>query len=140
MTAALALLRRVPIWVWIVLVLLAIVGVQRAELSHYRASAATDATTITALRQAQTTNLETIATLRTANAQWAQKYAAQLQNAKVYVDALRDYSTKLEAKKTAAEHTIQVIYEHDPSARAWASEPVPVAVADRLRDGARRPN
>lgn len=138
MAAALALLRRVPIWVWVLIASLAVIGVQRVELSHYRARAATDAATIASYRDAQATNLAALATLRLANTQWAEKYAAQLQNAKVYVDALRDYSTKLEAKKTAAEHTIQVIYEHDPSARAWADQPVPVAVADRLRDGARR--
>lgn len=140
MTVLLALLRRVPIWIWAVVVLLGIVGGQQRVIHrqqvYVRQARASTKEAVDALGTANAA----IVKLQTANRQCVDENAANLARAKTYFDAARDYAAQLQAQKDKAEHTIQVIYEHDPSARQWGATRVPPAIADQLRAGARRPH
>ena len=123
----------------IVLLLLA-VGIQQFVIHRQRVDVVQARTYAKEAVDALGTANAAIAKLQTANRQCVDENAANLARAKTYFDAARDYADKLQAQKDKAEHTIQVIYEHDPSARQWGATRVPPAIADQLRAGARRPH
>ena len=126
-------LRKVPIWAWLALAAAGVIGWQHIEISHYRSKIAAVQAQSAAYVSAQQTQLATIAQLKLANQQWAGKDAADLALGKTYADAATQYALKQQAQKQSAQHTIKVIYEHDPSARQWSALPVPAGIADSLR-------
>ena len=71
--------------------------------------------------------------LAATNAELANGRAADRQAAAAAVDALTAKNKTLAAQLAAAKSQREVIYAHDPDAAAWARQPVPAAVADRLR-------
>ena len=123
-----------------ILVLLLTVGVQQWTIQHQRADVVQARTYAKEAVDALGTANAAVAKLQTANRECVDKNAANQTLARSYFDAMREYAVKLEADKAKTERTIQVIYEHDPSARQWADTRVPPAIADRLRAGADRPH
>ena len=136
MIAILGLLRKVPVWAWLALAAAGVIGWQHVEISHYRSKMAALQAQSAAYVAAQKTQLATIARLKLANQRWAAKDAADLALGKTYADAAEHYAQQQQSQKQTAQHTIQVIYEHDPSAKHWADQPVPDAVAASLHDNA----
>ena len=140
MIAILGLLRKVPVWAWLALAAAGVIGWQHVEISHYRSKVAALQAQSAAYVAAQQTQLATIAQLKLANQQWAGKDAADLALGKTYADAATQYALKQQAQKQSAQHTIKVIYAHDPAARQWADGRVPAAIADQLRANAGNPH
>jgi len=138
--AVLGLLRKVPVWAWLALAAAGVIGWQHVEISHYRSKVAAVQAQSAAYVAAQKTQLATIARLKLANQQWAGKDAADLALGKTYADAATQYALKQQAQKQSAQHTIKVIYAHDPAARQWADGRVPAAIADQLRANAGNPH
>jgi len=138
--AILGLLRKVPVWAWLALAAAGVIGWQHVEISHYRSKVAAVQAQSAAYVSAQQTQLATIAQLKLANQQWAGKDAADLALGKTYADAATQYALKQQAQKQSAQHTIKVIYAHDPAARQWADGRVPAAIADQLRANAGNPH
>ena len=129
-------LRKVPFWLWLALAAAGVIGWQHVEISHYRSKVATVEAQSAAYVAAQKTQLATIATLQLANRQWAAKYDADMAMGKFYTDAAVKYALAQQKQKFAAQRSLKVIYEHDPSARQWSERQPPAAVADRLRANA----
>lgn len=123
-----------------ILILLLTVGVQQWAIQHQRAAVVEARAVASKSIEALDTANTAVAKLQLANRQCAEENAANLALSKTYLSAARDYVAKLQAEKAKNERTIQVIYEHDPSARQWADTRVPPAIADRLRAGADRPH
>ena len=136
MSAVLAVLGKVPLWVWIALLAAGVIVVQHLEVKHAKAQIIALNTETDSLKASAYANLTTIAKLEAANKQWASKDAADLALGKTYADAAEQYSQQMQAQRNAAQTTIQRIYTHDPSARQWAALPVPVGIADSLRANA----
>lgn len=134
------LLRKVPLWAWLALAALCVIGWQHIEISHYRSKIADVQAQSAAYVSAQQTQLATIATLQEANKRWASKDAADLALGKTYADAATQYAQQQQAQKQSAQHTIKVIYAHDPAARQWADGRVPAAIADQLHANAGNPH
>ena len=71
--------------------------------------------------------------LAATNAELANGREADQRAAAAAVDALTAKNKTLVAQLAAAKSQREVIYAHDPHAATWARQPVPAAVADRLR-------
>ena len=139
MIAILALLRRVPLWVWLALAALAVIGWQHVEITHYRSRAAAMLAQSRAYADTQRSQLATIATLQAANRQWASKYAADMAVGKSYTDAAMQYAKQMQDAAHASAQKLRVIYDNVPSARAWAAASPPADVVRQLRDNASGP-
>lgn len=83
---------------------------------------------------ANATNVHTIDKLKTANAEWAEKYRADLALSEAAVAAVASERDALEAALQQARRDREAVYETDPSAAAWSRTRIPAAVADSLRD------
>jgi hypothetical protein len=120
-----------------VLLLIAALGVT-AYVEHVQLQAA-DAR-VDAMRierdTAKAANVEladTVAELQHTNDELANGRAADQRAAAAAVDALAAKNKTLAAQLAVAKSQREVIYAQDPDAAAWARQPVPGAVADRLR-------
>lgn len=133
---------RILIYTLGVLLLIALValGVKSLELSYARRDIGALKNIVGAYKLAAKDNLDTIARLELANRQCAAKNAANERLARSFFNAERDYAAQLQVAKSKTERTIQVIYEHDPSARQWGVVAVPPGIVERLRAGSHRPN
>ena len=140
MTVILALLRKVPLWVWLALAAAGVIGWQHVEISHYRSRITSMQAQSAAYVATQRTQLATIAQLQLANRGWAAKYAADMVVGKSYTDAAVSYARQQQAAADASAHKLQVIYDNVPAARQWAAAMPPVAVTRELRDNARGPH
>ena len=136
----LALLRKVPIWVWLALAAAGVIGWQHVEISHYRSKVAALQAQSAAYVAAQKTQLATIATLQAANKGWAAKYDADMAMGKSYTDAAMRYARQQQAAADATSHKLRVIYDNVPAARQWAAAAPPAAVVQQLRDNAGSPH
>lgn len=128
MTAVLALLAKVPIWAWALLIALGVIGWQHVEVSHYRAQATSAKAAVVAVKAANAANLATIVALKAANDRWARDNAANLADAKVYTDAAMAFAKKQQAEADAAKAKLRASYERQPDAKAWADARVPDSV------------
>lgn len=132
MTAILALLAKLPMWLYILVFAVAIIGLQQWRIHHYRAQATSLQSVANTLSEANQTNVATIATLKAANDQWARENAASLANAKIYADAAMEYAKQQQAAAESANAKLRAIYAKQPDAKAWASVPLPADVAGVL--------
>jgi hypothetical protein len=107
-------------------------GLQAWRLHSLNKTVVKQASALTTYHAAQTTNLATIDTLKKANRDWAGRCAVV---PGAQDDAVRLLGIKIAALQddlVEARNSREVIYVHDPKARAWADAPVPAAVADQL--------
>ena len=82
---------------------------------------------------AQESNLKTIENYKQANLEWSLSSQKQLENAKYYLDASREYGQIETAKAIKAQKSLDNLYAKHPEARAWSVIPVDAAVASSLR-------
>lgn len=82
---------------------------------------------------AQESNLKTIENYKQANLEWSLSSQKQLENAKYYLDASREYGQIETAKAIKAQKSLDNLYAKHPEARAWSVIPVDAAVARSLR-------
>lgn len=128
--------RLIPIWLYILVFAVAVIGVQQWRIHHAHAQLTALQGVANTLHEANQANLATIATLKAANDKWARENAANLANAKVYTDAAMAYAKKQQAEADAAKAKLKAIYERQPDAKAWASVAVPASVTRVLREQA----
>ncbi len=133
MTAVLALLAKVPVWVWLALAAAGVIGWQHLEISHYRSKVAALQAQSAAYVATQKTQLASIAALQLANRGWAAKYAADMAMSKSYAEAAMRYARQQQAAADASSHKLQVVYDNVPAARQWAAQVVPESIAKQLR-------
>jgi uncharacterized membrane protein affecting hemolysin expression len=136
MTAILAILAKLPMWLYILIFAVCIIGVQQWRIHHAHAQVTALQGVANTLHEANQTNVATIATLEAANRKWADDNAANLANAKVYADAAMEYAKQQQAAAESANAKLRAIYAKQPDAKAWADVPVPAGVA-RVADGMR---
>lgn len=134
MTAVWALLAKVPLWAWVLLIALGVIGWQRVELRHCEARAVTLKSAVSTFQDAQTTNLSTIATLERANTDWADKCKANQPEARQQAQLSAQADAKRQAGAAKSIKSLQATYASEPTVKAWADTRVPAAVADRLRE------
>lgn len=136
-SAALAIISKVPLWVWIALVAAGVIVVQHLEVNHYKAQASALVTESASLKAAQYASLSTIETQRVALKQWADKYKADMENGAVITKQAAQFAADQRHANQTSQQKLRVIYEHFPSVKAWAAaRSAPVAVVDRMRDNA----
>lgn len=109
-------------------------GVQTWRASHYKTQVITFKSAVLTFESAQKTNLATIATLQSANAEWASKCKADQPKARQQAQESAQADAKRQAGVAKSIKSLQATYEHEPTAKAWADTRVPAAVADRLRE------
>ena len=139
MTVILALLRKVPLWVWLALAAAGVIGWQHVEIVHYRGKVGALQAQSAANVAAQKAQLATIAALQLANRGWADKYAVDMAMSKSYTDAAMRYARQQQAAADASSHKLRVIYDNVPAARQWAAAAPPADVVRQLRDNASGP-
>lgn len=83
---------------------------------------------------ANATNLEAIARLTAANTAWAAQAEAKDREAAAAIAALAGERDRLADELERRRQARQRIYDHDQDAAAWARQPVPAVLADRLRE------
>lgn len=132
----LALLKLIPWWAYAAAALLAIIGLQVLEVSHYKSDEARYKAADAAYASAQVTNLATIASLQSANAKWASAANDAQDNAKTYAAAIAQYEVQQNNLSTAASKNLKVYYASHPLARAWSATPVDPGVVEQLRANA----
>lgn len=136
---AIKFLASIPWWAWLVIAV-AVAAFVYGE-TRYRAGVAAQAVETEAARSAfdkcvavNATNGQTIDKLQQANADWANKNAADVAAGKLAVAAVereRD-ALQTEVDKRRADRT--KTYANDPTAGAWARTVVPASVARSLQD------
>lgn len=127
-----SLARSIPVWVYALLALLLLLGVQQLRVQHYRAQAITLQSAVLTFESAQKTNLDTIATLQRANADWARKCAADQTRA---LDEARNSAQADAQRQDKAAESIQTLRaeaKNDVSVKAWYDQPVPAAAVRML--------
>ena len=82
---------------------------------------------------AQESNLKTIENYKQANLEWSLSSQKQLENAKYYLDASREYGQIETAKAIKAQKSLDTLYAKHPESRAWSVIPVDASVARSLR-------
>lgn len=125
--------RLIPVWAYITLAALLLIGVQQWRVSHYRSQAETFQSAVVTFKSAQTTNLATIHTLQAANADWASKCAANQPEARQQAQLSVAGDARRQAEASKSIESLRATYEHEPTVKAWADTRVPAAVAYRLR-------
>jgi uncharacterized membrane protein affecting hemolysin expression len=135
MTAILALLAKLPMWLYILIFAIAIIGVQQLRIHHAHAQVTALQGVANTLHEANQTNVATIATLEAANRKWADDNAANLANAKVYADAAMEYAKQQQAAAESANAKLKALYAKQPDAKAWADARMPDAVVRVLTEG-----
>ena len=88
---------------------------------------------VIAYQSAQESNLKTIEDYKRANLEWSDASERQIENAKYYLDASREYGQIETAKAIKAQKSLDNLYAKHPEARAWSVIPVDAAVARSLR-------
>ena len=87
-----------------------------------------------AVLEAQATAQEgVVAQLRRENKAWADKHRADLTAAATAVERVERETQRLLRENTRLKRELDEVYRDDPEAAAWADQPVPAAVLDRLR-------
>ena len=113
----------------LLLVLVFVFGWQKKSLREQRDGF--KAQTV-ALTSANASNVQAIASLKSANATWAATCSVgspAQQNALTEL-ARKNQDLSLQAANLSAE--LEAIYARDPNARAWGSTGIPASVADKL--------
>jgi hypothetical protein len=136
MTAILALLAKLPMWLYILIFAVCIIGVQQLRIHHAHAQLTALQGVANTLHEANQTNQATIVALKAANDKWARENAANLANAKTYTDAAMEYAHQQQAAAATANAKLKALYAKQPDAKTWADVPVPAGVA-RVADGMR---
>jgi hypothetical protein len=132
MTAVLSLLAKVPLWAWVLLIALVVIGWQRAEVSHYRAKTITLQSAVKTFESAQTANLATIKVLLAANADWASKCKANEPEARHEAELSAQGDAKRQAAAQKSVKSLQATYAREPTVKAWADTRVPDAAVRML--------
>jgi hypothetical protein len=143
MTAILALLAKLPMWLYILIFAVCIIGVQQLRIHHAHAQVTALQGVANTLHEANQTNQATIVALKATNDKWARDNAANLANAKVYTDAALEYAKQQQAAAKSANEKLKALYAKQPDAKAWADLPVPAGVAhvaDSMREQAGSPH
>lgn len=73
--------------------------------------------------------------LRQANATWARLHRERLAEVEGAVKRAERESQRVLAENARLKRELDEVYRDDPDAAAWADQPVPSAVLDRLRYG-----
>jgi len=136
MTTILALLAKLPWWLYVALALFAIIGFQALEVHHYKSSEATYKASDAIYQSAQKTNLATIATLKAANLLWSSSADKQQELAATSIGQDASYASIQAQNEAKANQNLKVIYERVPAARTWSTVPVDLSVAAQLRANA----
>lgn len=71
--------------------------------------------------------------LRQANATWARLHRARLAEVQGAVTRAERETKRILAENARLKRELDEVYRDDPEAAAWADQPVPPAVLDRLR-------
>ncbi len=124
---------KLSLWICIGLSLLLVIILECLWIKHQSSEISTYKAYVETFKDTQKTNLATINDLQAANAKWASDSAVQIENGKAYTKAAVDYALQQQAKASKANHTLQAIYAHDPSARAWANTSVDRSIEQQLR-------
>lgn len=128
MTALLALLGKVPVWIWLALIALGVIGWQHIEVTHYKAAAVSAKAETVAVKAANVANLATITKLEQANRDWADKYAADVATATKAAQDAKTYAEAQHRAAQAAQKALNDAYAAHPDAKAWADSVVPSSV------------
>ena len=141
MIAILAILKRIPLWLYVGAALGAMLGIQTLRLHFAANDLAAAKAQEAAYVSAQATNLQTIHDQQVQLANWQAKFDAGIRAA--HQAAQLAIASAIESANRArqAQHQLKVIYEHAPaSVRACGAVPVPRAGLVQLRDLASRPH
>lgn len=141
MIALLALLKRIPIWLYVGAGLAALLGIQTLRLHFADSNLAVAKAQEAAYVSAQVTNLATIQTQQTQLASWQSKFATGIAAAHATAQLAVASAIESDHRAHAAQQQLKVIYEHSPaSVRACGPVAVPPAGVVQLRDIAGRPH
>lgn len=120
---------KLPIWLYIALTALLVIGVQQWRVHVSNQKVATFQSAVTAFQSAQQTNLSTIATLQRANDDWAGKCEANQPEARHEAELSVAGDIKRHAAADANIKTLHNEAEHDVSVKTWLEQPVPTGIA-----------
>lgn len=135
MTAILALLAKLPMWLYILVFAVCVISVQQWRVHHYRAQAAALQGVANTLHDANQTNLATIDALKATVDDWKHKCAANELEARQQAQASVAADRKSNARLDANIKTLHKEAAHDVSVKAWYEQPLPAAAVRVLAQG-----
>ena len=128
-----ALLAKVPMWAWILVAALLVIGVQQWRVHHYRAQAASLQGVANTLHDANLANQATIVALQATADDWARKCSANQPEARQQAQASAQGDAKRRAQAADSIKNLRYQVQHDAIVKSWADVPVPVVAFDSLR-------
>lgn len=141
MIAILAILKRIPLWLYVGAALGAMLGIQTLRLHFADSDLAVAKAQEAAYVSAQATNLQTIHDQGVQLANWQAKFDAGIKAAHNAAQLAIASAIESAHRATEAQSKLKVIYERSPaSVRACGAVAVPGAGLVQLRDLASRPH
>jgi len=134
----LAILAKVPLWCWILLVCLLVMTGMYIDIRFLTADLAKEKAQNAAYVSVQQSQLSTIATLTVANHKFAADAQSEAALSKTYLQAEIDYANQQQAKAKKAQSSLDAIYAQHPESKAWSVLPVDLSVSSELRANAGR--
>lgn len=111
------------------------IGIQQWRVSHYKARAESLQSVANTLHEANVANQATIAALKSANDQWADKYAADAAKANAAAEASRQSDAARIDKLTQLSKRLAELIKHDANVKNWSVTDVPADVVRVLAQG-----
>lgn len=135
MTSVLAILAKVPLWAWALLLAIGVIGWQHVEVSHYKHAATSAKAEVVAVKAANVANLATIHSLQVANEAWADKSKHDAALAAAQVAASKQSDAATIDKLTQLSKKLADRVKHDAIVKNWSSVPVPTGVSILFTQG-----
>lgn len=127
--------RLIPIWVYVLLFAICVIGVQQWRVHHYRAQVVALQDVANTLHDANQTNLATIDALKATVDDWKRKCAANEPEAREQAQASVAADRKSNARLDANIKTLHAEAQNDVSVKTWYEQPVPAAAVRVLAQG-----
>lgn len=128
MTAILALLAKLPMWLYILVFAVAVIGAQQWRIRHAHAQLTALQGVANTLHEANVANQATIVALKRANETWAGKYAADVAKASKEAQDATAYAEQQHRAAQSAQKALHDLSQAHPEVRAWADVVVPPSV------------